>query len=554
MSLKLSELLAAKAAKKNQEHNPDNDIESYRTILVKDAHGHEKEITLNDNQLEAIRLALTGASFVLLGSAGTGKTTCTKALISALMNTGKVNSITDMTHKYLKAGNPSILITSYTRRATSVIRRAMPPDLSDNTITIHKALEYAPVFYEEYNPETGQTRKKRIFEPSRTAINKLCPRINLVIIDESSMLDYALHEKLISALNNNIQIIYIGDLNQIPPVFGHAILGYKILSLPVIELTEVYRQALESPIIKLAHRILSGNTLPSLEFNKYQEKGKLQFITMPRKDPESALYEVVKLFNNAIDSGTYDPENNIILCPQDVQKPDSPRVFNNTNINKHIATKLAKNRDAIVHEVIINFNKAYYSVGDYVIYDKMDCIVTNIDINPLYIGIDFQEPSTTLDYFGHNSDHAVKIHKNTDINIDNILNKLENLGNIEENELKGREASHIITLRLEETGEEITISKVGELMNLNLGYAMTIHKAQGSEWKKVFLLLHGSHNFMLKRELLYTAVTRASEQLIIVCEQDSFIKGIKQQAIKGDTLAEKAEFFKGRIPASSSST
>jgi len=112
-----------------------------------------------------------------------------------------------------------------------------------------------------------------------------------------------------------------------------------------------------------------------------------------------------------------------------------------------------------------------------------------------------------------------------------------------------REASHVITLRLHESDEEVSISSAAAVNNLALGYAMTVHKAQGSEARKVFVVIHQSHSSMIQRELLYTAITRARESLYVICEPDTFVKGIERQKIKGDTLAEKAEFFKGKMEA-----
>lgn len=98
-----------------------------------------------------------------------------------------------------------------------------------------------------------------------------------------------------------------------------------------------------------------------------------------------------------------------------------------------------------------------------------------------------------------------------------------------------------------DSDQEVKVESAGDLNSLLLGYAITVHKSQGSEWRKVFILLHQSHNKMVSRELLYTAVTRAREELYIICEPDHFIKGINSQRVKGDTLAEKAEFFKGKL-------
>ena len=116
----------------------------------------------------------------------------------------------------------------------------------------------------------------------------------------------------------------------------------------------------------------------------------------------------------------------------------------------------------------------------------------------------------------------------------------------ESDEDRVNKASHRIKLKMLDTEREVTIDTAGDVNALLLGYALTAHKSQGSEWKKVFFCLHHSHSKMIQRELLYTAVTRAREELYIICEADSFVKGIESQKVKGNTLAEKAEWFKGK--------
>jgi len=93
----------------------------------------------------------------------------------------------------------------------------------------------------------------------------------------------------------------------------------------------------------------------------------------------------------------------------------------------------------------------------------------------------------------------------------------------------------------------VQVKAAATINALILSYTLTVHKSQGSEWKRVFLILHSSHNTMIQRELLYTACTRAREMLYVICEPDSFMKGILGQRIKGNTLKEKAEFFKGKL-------
>jgi len=96
------------------------------------------------------------------------------------------------------------------------------------------------------------------------------------------------------------------------------------------------------------------------------------------------------------------------------------------------------------------------------------------------------------------------------------------------------------------TDEEISISKASELNNLLLGYCLTVHKSQGSEFRKVYCVFHQSHNTMIARELLYTAVTRAKEELYVICEPDTFEKGITKQRVPGNTIQEKAIHFQGK--------
>jgi superfamily I DNA/RNA helicase len=95
----------------------------------------------------------------------------------------------------------------------------------------------------------------------------------------------------------------------------------------------------------------------------------------------------------------------------------------------------------------------------------------------------------------------------------------------------------------DDTIKEDSVSTAAEINGLLFGYALTIHKSQGSQWKKVYCIFHNSHNRNLQRELLYTAITRAQKELFVICEPESFIQGVLSQHIVGNTLEEKAKFF-----------
>jgi ATP-dependent exoDNAse (exonuclease V) alpha subunit len=535
-----------------QESNPEPES---NPLEITDKYGNL--ITLNAKQSEFVSLASSGKSCVLIGAAGTGKTTSQKAVVQSLIQNGLLGLLDPQGHKHLISQTPGIVICAYTRRAVANIKRNMPADLQNNCITIHKLLEYQPTYYTTYDPVTGDEKTKMVFEPARDASNPLPASIRCIIFEEASMIGTDLHRQVIDACPHNPQIIYLGDIQQLPPVFGPAILGFKLLELPVVELTEVYRQALESPIIKLAHRILSGNPLTKDRpanydihkssdhrrqfltdgFEDWKFPGQLTIHPWKKKiDAHNALNTAGQFFIQCESKGIYDPEEDIILIPFN-------KSFGTDELNKIIANHLSKKRNASVYEIIGGFNKHYLSAGDKVLYDKEDAIVLDIVPNPSYGGAPTQLPSSTLDYWGY--DPNAKAHRSDETGDVDFL--LSQVAMAETSEERVRQCSHIVTLRMMDSDTIIKLDKAAEINALALGYAITIHKSQGSEWRKVFLCLHQSHATMIQRELLYTAVTRAREELYIICEPETFVKGIQSQRVKGNTLEEKAEYFKGKL-------
>jgi exodeoxyribonuclease V alpha subunit len=518
-----------------------------------DRYGHS--ISYNSNQQEFINLASSGKSCILIGAAGTGKTTCMKGTVQSLIQNGKAGLLSSEGHKHLIDGTPGIVVCAYTRRAVANIRKNMPKDMQSNCITIHKLLEYAPVYY-KIESESGEEKTKMMFEPTRHQGKPLPSSIHTIIFEESSMIGTDLYKEVQNALPHKVQEIFLGDIQQLPPVFGPAILGFKLLELPVIELTEVYRQALESPIIFLAHRILSGIGIPDTEFKSpiFRVPDKLGIRAWTKKiSPETALQTLALTFcgnkftqpdptkqvQGLLQAGIYNPEEDIILIP-----------FNKScgtdELNKHIAQALARQNDEIVYEVIAGFNKYYFHVGAKVLYEKEDATIIKIEKNVAFVGARYAEASKTLDYWGHDPVVHESSGEDTfsDDAMDFVLSQVASQG---EQEDRVRQCSHNITLRMNDSDSEVVINKASDVNAMLLGYCLTFHKAQGSEWTKVFMIMHQSHNTMISREMLYTAVTRAKEELIIICEPDHFMKGIQNQRIKGNTLAEKAEHFKGRL-------
>jgi exodeoxyribonuclease V alpha subunit len=492
-------------------------------------------ITYNSKQQEFVTLASSGISSVLIGAAGTGKTTCMKGTVQSLILNGRLGKLSAEGHKHLQDGTPGIVICAYTRRAVNNIRKNLSLDVQGNCITIHKLLEYQPVYYEVMDEATGESKTKMNFEPSRNIANPLPESIRTIIFEESSMIGVDLYKEVIAAAPHKPQLIFLGDIQQLPPVFGPAILGFKLLSLPVVELTEVYRQALESPIISLAHRILSGNPIPKAEYAEWKKPDQLTIHPWKKKiSPQDALNTAKLFFIDAEKAGIYSPEDDMILIPFN-------KSFGTDELNKGIANHLARKRGAETHEVIAGFIKHYLSPGDKVLYDKEDAEILSIIPNPAYTGARFLPASISLDYWGYDP-IAHKEVSSQDADVDFLLSQVAS----QEGD-RVHQASHQITLRMLDSDQTIRIDKASDINSLLLGYCLTVHKSQGSEWRKVFFVCHQSHATMLQRELLYTAVTRAREELYIICEPETFTNGIKSQRVKGDTLKEKAEYFKGKV-------
>lgn len=517
----------------------------------------------NDHQLEAIELAMRGKSFNLIGAAGTGKTTTTREVIGQLIRLPHITPLKEGT-KYLAKESPGIVVISFTNKAVNNLKKFLPDELKKHCMTYHKLLQYEPVMY-ELEPGVPGGKKTMRFEPHFNRENPL-PHISCVIVEESSMVGDELHKILLSAFPdpNSVQFIFLGDLNQLPPIFGPSILGFSLLDLPTVELTHVYRQALESPIITLAHQIREGrgfhhkNGNKRLDFiNKAGEGGFLDDrgvhgkVTIHpwklKQSPDNACKVAQHFILKLMDAGHYDFDNDIILCPFN-------KTFGTLELNKAIATHLGKKRNAEVFEVIARYQKSYWAVGDRVLVDRREAIITRIEPTPGYSGPIPCLPSRTLDRWGN--DLSAEVDQNTDdkkVSLANGHDILDSLvvGNGDDEQIKNS-ASHTITIEFCDTGIAQSFSAAGDINGMLFSYVLTVHKSQGSEWKRVFILLHYSHNTMLSRELLYTAVTRARQELFIICEPDkgeiynSITRAAKSPEISGVTLKEKASYFQGK--------
>lgn len=517
-------------------------------------------VTLTARQQLGVRYALQGDSFCMTGAAGTGKTMTSRTIVQSLIQSNKIPTLV-ITHKYLSSGAPGIVGCAFTNKAVQNIKRVMPKDLQSNFITIHKLLEFQPEYYEEWDSEKQRSVNKMEFKPARNKVNPLPESVRVLIIEEATMVSIELWNQLFDAMpvGGNLQVILIGDIQQLPPVFGKSIFIHAMQAgIKLVELDKVHRQALDSPILELAHRVLSGKIIPLPEldqWNKSSTTGKLTITPWKKSlSPEMAVRKVARDYlPGKIESGEYHPFEDVVLCPYNVS-------FGVNEINAHIATYLAQSpkwnpNGELVHEVIGGVNTKYFRIGDKVLWNKTEHIVKSITTNPKYFEKDPQLPSQTLDYWGNETDENAQdammaILEGSEASSDAHSNKIDLLlasftalqdSNGAE-ERSSRQCSHVILVESTEFGE-YKIETSGDLGNLSLAYGITVHKSQGSEYRRVYFVTHKSQATMLFRELLYTAITRAKEELHIICPPNLFVQGITSQRLPGKTIDEKIASF-----------
>ena len=232
-------------------------------------------IELAPTQVEAVRLALSSKVLVLTGGPGVGKTTIVNTILRILL-----------------AKDVNVLLCAPTGRAA----KRMHETTGQEAKTIHRLLEVNPI---------GGGFK-------RNADNPL--ECDLLVMDEVSMVDVVLMNALLKAVPERTALLIVGDVDQLPSVGPGQILSDMIISgaVPVVRLTEVFRQAAKSRIIINAHRINEG-LLPSLE----KPEGESDFYFVQADEPEIAVPRILDLVKNRIPQKFgLDPIRDIqVLCP-----------------------------------------------------------------------------------------------------------------------------------------------------------------------------------------------------------------------------------------------
>lgn len=517
------------------------------------------EIVFNEQQQAAINTAINFESCAIVGSAGTGKSTIMREVATRLAVDARMPLLRESTGSpvdpILRYGMPGIVAVSFTHTAVNNISRILNKSIP--CFTIHKLIEFQPVIYEGED-SAGNIVIKRAFEPTRNALNPLPVDLRTIIIEESGIVSITLFQQLLAALPNprNVQFIFLGDLFQLDPPYDPAILGYTLTSTKFkkIELTQVYRQKLHSPILKFALDIKDRIPFGSNKFEALSvsnEHGTLSIKPWKHKvDEFKATIEAGKFLRRQWEAGHYFPERDVVILPFNKR-------FGSTELNILIADFLGKARKAVVHEIIAGFEKKYLAVGDYIMVSKRKAVITGIKKNSSYLGtVTPQEPSEHLDRFGFNSKQnhlADAALLEADVAAHAEVDRLM-AASLADNKDKMRNASHSVDITYITHDNELsnihdTLSSVGDfnIAKFDFAFCMTCYKAQGSEWDNVYVFTHKSHAISLCNEFFYTAFTRAKKKLTVICEPDHLIKAAMKQAVPGNNWVEKSMYFSRNI-------
>ena len=371
-------------------------------------------VMLADAQREALSAALAHGVLVLTGGPGTGKTTTVKGILALLEEQGC-----------------KIMLGAPTGRAA----KRLAETTGREAATVHRLLEAGGGLEEE--PMFG-----------RDELNPL--DADVVIVDETSMMDMVLMGCFLQAVPDGCRVILVGDVDQLPAVGPGSVLKDIIRSdvIPVVRLTEVFRQAGESMIVLNAHRINRGR-LP--------EYGSPDFQFRELEGSEAAAQAIVELCRQELAEEGFDSCRDVQVLSPMHRQPCGVE-----NLNRLLQAALnppVEGKDYLqsVNQVLREGDKVMQTRNNYA---KR---VFNGDIG--YI-LAIAEGKVLVRY-----------------------------------------------------PEEDVLYEKGEYDELTLAYAMSVHKSQGSEYPVVVMPLTAGHHIMLQRNLLYTAVTRAKERVILLGSQ-----------------------------------
>lgn len=394
----------------------------------------EKSIQFDEKQLIAIKESVQNGLVVITGGPGTGKSTIIDAIIKIFQ---------DLEMK--------VLLAAPTGRAA----KRMTETTGIESKTIHRLLEYS--FLEE-----DMAFNKDEDSPVEA---------DVIIIDESSMIDILLMNSLLKAIDQGTRVILVGDIDQLPSVGAGNVLRDIINSekIKVVMLDKIFRQAEESMIVVNAHKINKGEA-PILN-----GKDK-DFFFLSKNNPIESLETIIELNKTRLPKFyNYDPLRDIqVLTP--MKKGD----VGINSLNKKLQESLNP-RSTFKAEK--KFGDELFRVGDKVMQIKNNY---NLEWKKVNGGLTAEKGEGVF-----NGDFG-------------FIQSIDH------------EANNLKVIFDEDKIVEYSFNNLDEL---KLAYAITVHKSQGSEFPVVIMPVHWGPPMLLTRNLIYTGITRARELVVLVGEE-----------------------------------
>ena len=444
----------------SQEQN--SDLLPSNTTLFLTQLENEMDLHFAPQQRKAILTAMTTRAMILTGGPGTGKTTTTVGMIRLFAAQGR-----------------RITLTAPTGRAA----KRLSETTGGEAKTIHRLLEFSPQI---------NSFKRNRQNPLDT---------DVVIVDEMSMVDLVLMNRLMQAIRPSTTVILIGDTDQLPSVGAGNVLKALIDSrkIPVVELTEIFRQAQESMIVTNAHRINKGD-YPELTGDPDRN-----FFFIEEEDPEAITELICSLIADRLPQHyDYHPIDDIqLLCPM------RRGMLGTESLNKRLQEVLNAGYTAPATHPL---EKARFGARPYKQTAR------------------FGDQTATLGGF-RVGDKVMQIRNNYDYDVFNgDIGRVVAIDRLDKK----------IHIQYPDKQVAYDAADLGELV---LAYATTIHKAQGSEYPAVVIPLHTQHYLMLQRNLLYTGITRAKERVVIVGTQKALGICIRNNQVmqRNSYLAERLQ-------------